>query len=187
MNTNNILFICGGAFDGLDKVIENRLGQSRLGFGAEVKTKKHREENVGKVLAQVLPEDLLKNGLIPEFIGRLPVTVTLDPLSEDMMIDILTQPKNALIKQYQRMMEMDGVKLSFEDDAVRLIAQEAMKHKTGARGLRAVLEKLLRNVMYEVPSIEGVTACRVTREVVTEHKDPVITIDPKKVKRAIAG
>ena len=187
MNTNNILFICGGAFDGLDKVIENRLGQSRLGFGAEVKTKKHCEENVGKVLAQVLPEDLLKNGLIPEFIGRLPVTVTLDPLSEDMMIDILTQPKNALIKQYQRMMEMDGVKLSFEDDAVRLIAQEAMKHKTGARGLRAVLEKLLRNVMYEVPSIEGVTACRVTREVVTEHKDPVITIDPKKVKRAIAG
>ena len=184
IDTSNILFICGGAFDGLDTVIEERLGRGRLGFGSEMTTKDEREKNIGNILANVLPEDLLKNGLIPEFIGRLPVTVTLNALDEEMMIAILTQPKNALIKQYQRLMEMDGIKLSFEDEAVRLIAREAMSHKTGARGLRAVLEKLLRNVMYEVPSIDGVSACRVTKDVITEHQDPILTIEQKKTKRS---
>ena len=187
INTHNILFICGGAFEGLDKVIEERLSESRLGFGADVKTKTDREKNVGAVLRELMPEDLLKNGLIPEFVGRLPVTVTLNSLDEDMMMAILSQPKNALIKQYQRMMEMDGVRLSFEDEAVRLIAQEAMRHKTGARGLRAVLEKIMRNVMYEVPSIDGVTACRVTKDVVLGKKDPILTIDPQKTKRAVTA
>ena len=187
INTENILFIRGGAFDGLDKVIEERLGKNRLGFGSDVETKEERDSNIGELLSNVLPEDLLANGLIPEFIGRLPVTVTLNALDEEMMIAILTQPKNALVKQYQRMMEIDGVKLSFEDEAVRLIAREAMKHKTGARGLRAVLEKLLRNVMYEVPSIEGVSACRVTKDVIAEHKDPILTIDPVKAKHALSA
>ena len=187
INTNNILFICGGAFDGLDKVIEERLGKNRLGFGSELLTDDERKKNIGALLTNVLPEDLLKNGLIPEFIGRLPVTVTLNALDEEMMIAILTQPKNALIKQYQRLMEIDGVKLSFEDDAVRLIAREAMSHQTGARGLRSVLEKLLRNAMYEIPSIDGVSACRVTKEVVSEHKEPILTIDPKRSKRSVSG
>lgn len=187
INTDNILFICGGAFDGLDKIIEERLGKNQMGFGAEVPTKKDRDENIGVTLANVLPEDLLKNGLIPEFIGRLPVTVTLNALDEDAMVNILTQPRNALIKQYQKMMEMDGVRLSFEEEAVRLIAKEAMKHKTGARGLRAVVEKIMRNVMYEVPSIDGVSACRVTKETITDHKDPMLTIEQKKTKKAVSA
>ena len=179
IDTTNILFICGGAFDGIDKVIEARLGQKQMGFGAPVKSKK--QHSVGESLRKLLPEDLLKHGLIPEFIGRLPVVVTLDSLDEDALVSILTEPKNALVKQYAKLLELDGVKLTFDDDALRQIAKEALKRKTGARGLRSIIEALMRNVMYEVPSIEGVTACRVTKETVNNQKDPVLTID-KKVK-----
>ena len=132
-----------------------------------------------------MPEDLLKNGLIPEFIGRLPVVVTLDALDEDALVSILTQPKNALTKQYRKLMEMDGVKLSFEDEALRLIAKEALKRKTGARGLRSILEKVMRNVMYDIPSAEDVSSCMVTKEAVAEGTDPVLTIEKKKTKKVM--
>jgi len=185
IDTTNILFICGGAFAGIEKIIEERLGHKSLGFGAEVKSK--TERNVGETLREVIPEDLLKSGLIPEFIGRLPIVVTLDSLEEDALVRILTEPKNALTKQYQKLMDYDGVKLQFDDDALHLIAKEVMKHKTGARGLRAVIEDLMRNVMFEIPSIDGVTLCRVTKEVVSEHRDPVLTIDKSKARHTRSG
>ena len=185
IDTTNILFICGGAFDGLEKIIEARLGKKQMGFGAQIQSKQERK--IGETFRQVQPEDLLKSGLIPEFIGRLPVVVTLDALDEDALVDILTQPKNALVKQYQRLMEYDGAKLSFDDDALRLIAQEALKRKTGARGLRSILESIMRNVMYEIPSIDGVTSCKVTKDVVMSHKDPVMTIEKKKPKKLISS
>ena len=175
IDTTNILFICGGAFDGIEKIIESRLGQKQMGFGAPIKSK--RQRNIGDTLRKVLPEDLLKSGLIPEFIGRLPVVVTLDALDEDALVNILTQPKNALVKQYQKLLELDGVTLTFDDDALRQIAKEALKRKTGARGLRSIIEVIMRNVMYDVPSIEGVTACRVTKDVITSKKEPILTVD----------
>ena len=178
IDTTNILFICGGAFDGIEKVIESRIGQKQMGFGANIKSKK-QQRNVGETLKKLLPEDLLKHGLIPEFIGRVPVVVTLESLDEEALVSILTKPKNALIKQYAKLLEMDGVKLSFEDDALRLIAKEALKRKTGARGLRSIIEAIMRNVMFDIPSIEGVTACHVTKETVNNKKDPVLTIDKK--------
>jgi len=177
IDTSNVLFICGGAFDGLEQIIEARLGENQLGFGAQVESRKNR--NIGEVLRQVLPEDLLKNGLIPEFIGRLPIVVTLDALDESALVDILVQPRNALVKQYQKMLEMDGVRLGFEDDALKLIAKEAYKRKTGARGLRTIIEGIMRNVMYEVPSVDGVSSCTVTKETVTDKKDPVLSWDKK--------
>ena len=179
IDTTNILFICGGAFDGIEKIIESRLGEKQLGFGANVTSRKER--NIGEVLRHVLPEDLLKSGLIPEFIGRLPVVVTLDALDEDALVNILTEPRNALVKQYQKLLEMDGVKLTFDEGALRLIAKEALQRKTGARGLRSIIEGIMRNVMYDVPSVEGVSACRVTREVVEKKKDPVLTRDEKTI------
>lgn len=175
IDTTNILFICGGAFDGIEKIIESRLGQKQMGFGAPIKSE--RQRNIGDTLRKVLPEDLLKSGLIPEFIGRLPVVVTLDALDEDALVNILTQPKNALVKQYQKLLELDGVTLTFDDDALRQIAKEALKRKTGARGLRSIIEGIMRNVMYDVPSIEGVTACRVTKDVITSKKEPILTVD----------
>ena len=184
IDTTNILFICGGAFDGIEKVIEARLGQKQMGFGASIKSKKQR--NIGETLSKVLPEDLLKNGLIPEFIGRLPIVVTLDSLDEDALVSILTKPRNALVKQYQRLLEMDGVKLSFEEEALRQIAKEALKRKTGARGLRSILEGIMRNVMYEIPSVEGVSGCKVTKESITAKKDPVLTLDNSKNKEESA-
>ncbi|WP_033169044.1 ATP-dependent Clp protease ATP-binding subunit ClpX [Selenomonas sp. ND2010] len=177
IDTTNILFICGGAFDGIEKVIEARLGQKQMGFGADIKSK--RKRSVGDSLRKLLPEDLLKHGLIPEFIGRLPVVVTLESLDEEALVSILTKPKNALVKQYQKLLDMDGVKLEFDDDALRQIAKEALKRKTGARGLRSIIEAIMRNVMYDVPSIHGVTACRVTKDVVTTKKDPVLTVAKK--------
>ena len=175
IDTSNILFICGGAFDGLEKVIERRTTGSQLGFGADVKSKNNKQ--VGEILKEVLPEDLLKSGLIPEFVGRLPIVVTLDSLDEESLVRILTQPKDALVKQYQRLMEMDGAKLKFEPDALELIAKEALTRKTGARGLRSILEGIMRNVMFEVPSIEGVTSCTITRDVVKNKKDPILVME----------
>ena len=185
IDTTNILFICGGAFDGIEKIIETRLGEKQMGFGATVISRKNR--NIGEGLRQVLPEDLLKNGLIPEFIGRLPVVVTLDALDESALVDILTKPKNALVKQYRKLLEMDGVKLGFEDEALQLIAKEALKRKTGARGLRSILEGIMRNVMYDVPSAEDVSSCMVTKEVITEKKDPVLTFEKRKSKKVMSS
>ena len=183
IDTTNILFICGGAFDGIEKIIEGRLGKKNLGFGAVIESK--IEHNIGETLRHILPEDLLKNGLIPEFVGRLPIVVTLDALNEEVLVSILTEPKNALVKQYQKLLDLDGVKLTFEDEALRLIAKEALTRKTGARGLRSIIEAIMRNVMYEVPSVNGVAACKVTKDVVAEKKDPVLTIDKKKSKKVI--
>ena len=175
IDTTNILFICGGAFDGIEEIIESRLGKKQMGFGAEVRSKKR--VSVGESLSKVIPEDLMKNGLIPEFIGRLPVVVTLNSLDEAALVRILTEPKNALVKQFQKLLELDGVRLTFEDEALHLIAKEALTHKTGARGLRSIIEGIMRNVMYEVPSIQGVTACQVTKDVVANRSDPILTID----------
>ena len=185
IDTRNILFICGGAFTELDKVIEKRLSGSQLGFGADVKSK--TDKDVGEVLKEVVPNDLLKDGLIPELVGRLPIIVTLDALSEDTLVDILTKPKNALIKQYQKLMEMDGAQLIFEDDAVRQIAKEAIQRNTGARGLRSILEKLMRNVMFEAPSVTGESTCVITKEVVELNQDPILQIDSSKTKKIKTG
>lgn len=180
IDTTNILFLCGGAFDGIEKIIEARLGKKNMGFGAEIESKVER--NIGETLRHILPEDLLKNGLIPEFIGRLPIVVTIEALGEDTLVRILTEPKNALVKQYQKLLEMDGVKLDFDEEALHLIAKEALKRKTGARGLRSIIESIMRNVMYEVPSVDGASHCRVTKEVISDKKDPVLTIDKAKAK-----
>ncbi len=183
IDTTNILFICGGAFDGIEKIIEDRMGKKGIGFGAEMGTKE--KKNIGETLKHILPEDLLKGGLIPEFIGRLPVVVTLSALEEDALVRILTEPKNALVKQYQKLFALDGVKLQFDDDALREIAKEVLKHKTGARGLRAILEDIMRNVMYELPSIDGVSVCRVTKEVVLNRIDPILTMSSGKTSQML--
>lgn len=174
LDTKNILFICGGAFNGLEKVIEDRTRGSKLGFGANVDSK--NEKDVGKILKEVLPDDLLKDGLIPEFVGRLPIIVTLDALDEESLVNILTQPKNALVKQYQKLMEMDGAELIFEDEALRLIAHEAIERRTGARGLRSILERIMRNVMFEIPSVDGNKVCTITKEDVMYNKEPEVRI-----------
>lgn len=178
MNTKDILFICGGAFNDLDGIIEKRIQGSSLGFGASVKSKS--EKDVGQILKEVLPDDLLKVGLIPEFVGRLPIVVTLDALNEDSLVDILTKPKNALVKQYQKLMDMDGAKLIFEPEALRLIAHEAIQRKTGARGLRSILERIMRNVMFEVPSVSGKTVCTITKEDVLYNQEPQLKPDSRR-------
>ncbi len=165
INTKNILFICGGAFNDLDKVIEKRTRGSKLGFGADISSK--GEKDVGKILRDVMPDDLLQDGLIPEFVGRLPIIVTLNPLDENALIDILTKPKNALVKQYKKLMEMDNTELEFEDGVLRMIAHIAIQRNTGARGLRSILEKIMRDTMFEIPSHEGKNSCTITREDVT--------------------
>ncbi len=182
IDTTNILFICGGAFEGIEKIIQNRVGRKMIGFGAELHSRDNRR--IGEILARILPEDLLKFGLIPEFIGRLPVVATLDALDEDALIQVLTEPKNAISKQYQKFFQMDGIDLEFTDDALRAIAQEAMKRKTGARGLRAIIEDVMLDVMYDIPSREDIAKCIVTREVVANRKDPIlIPRDRKRGKR----
>ena len=178
IDTTNILFICGGAFAGIEKIIQKRIGSKVMGFGAKVASM--QDMNIGETLRKLEPEDLLKTGLIPEFVGRLPVNVTLDQLGEDAMVRILAEPKNALVKQFQRLLEIDGVKLTFDEEALRAIAQEALKRKTGARGLRSIIERIMRNVMYEIPSQEGVTACRVTKDVVQDRKEPVLSYSKRR-------
>lgn len=174
INTTNILFICGGAFDGLNKIIEHRIGKNALGFGGEPKTV--RNANVGDILRQMRPEDLLKFGLIPEFIGRLPVNVTLDSLDEEAIMSILTKPKNALVKQYQKLMAMDHVELSFEEDALSSIAKQAIERKTGARGLRSIIERVLLDSMFEIPSRNDVEKCIVTKESIEEGQKPIFQL-----------
>lgn len=172
IDTTNILFICGGAFDGMDRVISKRTAKKTLGFGADVQ--RTEEKDVSAILKQVVPEDLLKFGLIPEFIGRLPVMVTLDLLDRDALIQILTQPKNALTKQYEKMVSLDGVELTFTQDALEEIADEALQRKTGARGLRSIIEKVMKHVMYEIPSMPDVKKCIVNRESVIGTGEPIL-------------
>lgn len=181
IDTTNILFICGGAFDGIDKIISTRTGKKTMGFGAEVQSKE--KKNIGEMLKNILPEDLLRFGLIPEFVGRLPVIVTLDALDEAALVRILVEPKNALIKQYQKFMELDNVQLEFKEDALKAIAAEALKRNTGARGLRAIIEAIMRNVMYEVPSRADVSKCIVTKEVITNKEEPVMVTVERKAKK----
>ena len=172
IDTTNILFICGGAFDGMDKVITKRTAKKTLGFGADIE--RSDEKDISAILREVEPEDLLKFGLIPEFIGRLPVMVSLELLDRDALIQILTQPKNALTKQYKKLLEMDGVTLEFQQEALERIADLALQRKTGARGLRAIIEKVMKNVMYEVPSDQSVKTCIITRESVTGTGEPIL-------------
>ncbi|MDD6137431.1 MAG: ATP-dependent Clp protease ATP-binding subunit ClpX [Lachnospiraceae bacterium] len=171
IDTTNILFICGGAFEGMDKIIENRIGKKSIGFGADVKGGEKRDEN--EILRQVRPEDFVKYGLIPEFIGRVPVSVTLDLLDEEALIRILSEPKSAISKQYKKLFELDGVTLEFEEDALREMAKEAMERKTGARGLRAIMEKAVMDLMYEIPSDDYISRCVITKDSVTGEGEPI--------------
>ena len=170
IDTTNILFICGGAFEGIDKIIEKRIDQKSIGFNAEI-AEKH-EDDVDKLLAQVLPQDLVKFGLIPELVGRVTVTVSLEMLDHDALIRILTEPKNAIVKQYQKLLELDGVKLVFDDSALNEIADISLKRKTGARGLRAIMENTMMDIMYRAPSDETLKTCRITGDVVTGKAKP---------------
>jgi ATP-dependent Clp protease ATP-binding subunit ClpX len=173
VNTKDILFICGGAFEGLDKIVERRIGQKLMGFGADIKSRE--EKDVGELLAMVEPEDLLRFGLIPELVGRLPVVASLESLNEDALVDILTRPKNSIVRQYQRIFDMEGIKLEFTDDALRAAARLAFDRNTGARGLRAVLETAMLDIMYELPSRLDVIGCTITEEVITDNAEPLLT------------
>lgn len=170
IDTTNILFICGGAFAGLEHIINARVGKKNLGFGADIRRKEEVDNEA--VFAKVLPEDIMKFGIIPEFAGRMPVVVTLNPLDEPALVQILTEPRNALVKQYQRFLEMDGVDLEFEPGALTAIAEEALKRNAGARGLRSIIESTMRNVMYDVPSRDDVTKCIVTEATIRQHCEP---------------
>ena len=180
IDTTNILFICGGAFDGLEKIIERRIGHKTIGFGAEVLTRE--EKKIGDILRQNMPEDLLRYGLIPEFIGRVPVVCTLDALDAEALMQILTEPKNALVKQFQKLLHMDGVVLEFEPEALRLIATKALEQKTGARGLRSVVEGIMLDVMYDVPSEDHVSKCVITRASVEKEEQPLVVRSKAKGK-----
>lgn len=175
INTTNILFICGGAFDGLEKIVEARIGEKSIGFNANI-TGVHKE-NIGELFRQVLPQDLIKFGMIPEFVGRVPVNVALDLLDEDALVRILTEPKNAITRQYQTMFELDGVALEFEPEALRAIARRSCERKTGARGLRAIMESVMMDSMYEIPSEEDVVRCIVTKEAAEGTEKPVLIRD----------
>ena len=177
IDTTNILFICGGAFDGLERIIESRMDESSIGFNAEVKTKS--ELNMGASFRKALPQDFMKFGLIPEFIGRVPITVSLDALDREAMIRILTEPKNSLVKQYQALLSLDDVELTFDDDALEAIADQALERKTGARGLRAIMENVMLDLMYRVPSDASITSCRITKEYVEERMRLAAGEEPK--------
>lgn len=186
LDTTNILFICGGAFDGIDKIIQGRIGKKGIGFGAEVRGR--QDKRIGEILAQIMPQDLLKYGLIPEFVGRVPIVVTLDALDKEALMRILVEPKNALAKQYQKLFELDGVTLEFADDALEAVAEEAIRRETGARGLRAILEDVMLDVMYEVPSRGDVTKCVITKDVILRKEEPLlVTMDRKKRKEEITA
>ena len=176
IDTTDILFICGGAFDGLEKIIERRMDKTSIGFNAEISEKSDRK--LDELFRQVMPQDLVKFGLIPEFIGRIPVTVSLDFLDVKALEKILTQPKNALVKQYKKLFELDGVKLTFTDEAVNAIAKLSFERKTGARGLRAIMEKAVMDVMYETPSDESIAECIINEDVVNGHADPELIYKP---------
>ncbi|HEY1089172.1 MAG TPA: ATP-dependent Clp protease ATP-binding subunit ClpX [Archangium sp.] len=178
VDTSNILFICGGAFHGIEQVIRRRVGEKGLGFGAKIDSKEDR--SVGELLAMVEPDDMMKFGMIPEFIGRLPMVATLNDLKEDDLVTILTEPKNALTKQYQKLFEMEKVKLSFTREALRAVAKEALRRHSGARGLRAIMEDAMLEIMYDVPFREGVKECRITDGVILKKEPPTVTFEKEK-------
>ncbi len=181
IDTTNILFICGGAFAGIDDIIKKRTGEKLMGFGADVQS--NVQKDIGAILRDILPEDLLKYGLIPEFVGRMPVIVTLHQLDEAALLSILTEPKNALAKQYKRLFEMDGVELNFEEAALKAVAQKAIDRKTGARGLRAILEESMMDVMYDIPSRSDVVSCTITKETIDRTQPPLLELrDEKRLK-----
>ena len=183
IDTTNILFICGGAFDGIEQIVENRIGKKTMGFGADVRSKTERTNE--EVMSQVRPEDLLKFGLIPEFVGRLPILVTLSSLDEDALVKILTQPKNALVRQYSKLLGFDNVELEFTDGALRTIARQALERKSGARGLRAIIEGVMMDTMYELPSMDNVKKCIITEDVVCGRIPPeLVYADPKPLPTA---
>ncbi|SHJ85942.1 ATP-dependent Clp protease ATP-binding subunit ClpX [Clostridium amylolyticum] len=189
INTTNILFICGGAFDGIDKIIEKRTRKSTIGFGAEIQSK--NEKDIGKILNDIMPGDLLKYGLIPEFVGRLPIVVTLESLGRDVLVNILSEPKNALVKQYKKLFELENVELEFTKEALETIADEAIERNTGARGLRAIIEDIMRDIMFEVPSNEEIVKIIVNKDTITTKKPEIIATEgekrpqlkPKKTKK----
>jgi ATP-dependent Clp protease ATP-binding subunit ClpX len=180
IDTSNILFICGGAFDGLEKIVEERLDRNSIGFNAEIVEKSTKD--IGAVLKEVSPQDLMKFGLIPEFIGRVPITVTLEGLDKEALIRILKEPKNAIIKQYKKLFEFDEVKLDVEEDAVEEIARLAFERKTGARGLRSIMEKVMMDVMYEIPSDDNIAACTLTKAAVDGTAKPLVTYRNRMMK-----
>ena len=185
IDTTDILFICGGAFDGLEKIIQSRVSKKGIGFGADVQS--INRENIGSILCQILPQDLLKYGLIPEFVGRIPVIATLDSLDKGALIRILTEPRNALVKQYQKMFELDDVSLEFKEESLHAVAEEAIKRSTGARGLRAIMEEVLLDVMFELPSREDVSHCVITSDVVLKKEKPILVTEDKRKKKEVTA
>lgn len=181
IDTTNILFICGGAFDGMDKIIENRIGQKSIGFNADIKDVE--EKNIGELFQQILPQDYVKYGLIPEFVGRVPVTASLDMLDEEALVRILEEPKSSLVKQYKKLFEMDGVELEFEPEALRAIAAKAMERKTGARGLRAIMEDVVMDLMYEIPSDDHIAKCTITKDVVVNQEEPELVYSERPIPK----
>ncbi len=181
IDTTNILFICGGAFDGMDKIIENRIGQKAIGFNAEIK--QVEDKDIGELFRQILPQDYVKYGLIPEFVGRVPVTAALDMLDEKALVRILEEPKSSLVKQYKKLFEIDGVELEFEPEALTAIAAKAMERKTGARGLRAIMEDVVMDLMYEIPSDDHISKCIITRDVVEKQEPPELTYSDRPIPK----
>ena len=178
INTENILFICGGAFEGIESIIKDRTGKNAIGFGTTVEAKK--EISQSEIYKQILPQDLLKFGMIPEFVGRLPIVATLDELTREALIEIVTKPKNALVKQYKKLVALDGVDLEFDQEALEVIVDKAIERKTGARGLRSIIEEIMRDVMYDIPSNKKIAKCIITKDTVLENKKPEIIIDENK-------
>ena len=183
--TTNILFICGGAFDGLEKIIGTRIGQKSIGFNAEIANEK--DDNIGDLFRQVLPEDFVKFGIIPELIGRLPINVALDLLEEEALEKILVEPKNAITKQYKKLLELDGVKLRFDDEAIKAVAKLSFERKTGARGLRAIMEDVMTDVMYEIPSEDDIKECVITKEAVLDGESPKLIMEDNETKLLTSG
>ncbi|MBM3288119.1 MAG: ATP-dependent Clp protease ATP-binding subunit ClpX [Candidatus Eisenbacteria bacterium] len=181
VNSKEILFICGGAFDGIDKIVASRIGVKQIGFGADHKSR--TQQSISELYSKIEPEDLLKYGLIPELVGRLPIVATLEDLSEEALLSILTQPKNAIVKQYQKFFDMEGVRLEFAPEALRAIVRIAQKRQTGARGLRAVLEDAMLNIMYDLPSKRDVEVCLITEEVITQGQAPIVTLKERPRKK----
>ena len=181
INTENILIICGGAFEGLEDIIKDRTGEKAIGFGSQIKSKK--ELNQYEVFQELLPQDLLKFGLIPEFIGRLPIIATLKELDKEALIKILIEPKNALVKQYQKLFQIDGVELVFEQEALEAIVDKAIERKTGARGLRSIIEEIMRDIMYEIPSNPNIEKCTITKDTVLNDIGPKTVINEEKMVR----
>ena len=178
INTENILFICGGAFEGIEKIIDDRIGKKSIGFKADIESKKERKKS--EIFGELLPQDLLKFGMIPEFVGRLPIIATLDELTKESLIEIVTKPKNALVKQYKKLLELDNVELEFENEALEAIVTKAIERNTGARGLRSIIEEKMRNIMYEIPSNYKIVKCIITKNVIENDEAPTLIIDENK-------